>query len=79
MGSLASSVTSAVIIYVTGVRMMLTPVSFSFLSTIVGPSARALLLLVVRLLVCMIEYSEKKIVFLVYNLHCLESPKVNRS
>ena len=73
-----SVVTSAVSIYVTGVSIILTPVIFSFLSTIVGPSTRALLFLVVRFLVCMIEYSEKKIVFLVYNLRHLESPKVNR-
>ena len=53
-----SIVTSAVIIYVMGVSIILTPVSFSFLSTTMGPSAWALLLLVVRLLVCMIEYSE---------------------
>ena len=42
-----SVVTSAVSICVTGVSIMLTLVIFSVLSTIVGPSARALLLLVV--------------------------------
>ena len=40
-----SVVTSA--IYMTGVSMMLTPVIFSVLSTIMGPSVQALLLLVV--------------------------------
>ena len=55
--------------------MMLTPVTFSILSTIVGPTARVLLLLVVRFLVCTIGQSEKKIGILLYNLRRLESLK----